>query len=65
MDDFDRRAIIAACAVVSASIESPGSEDPKNVEVALQILERYADVVRNTPVATSIAVSRQSGPSGR
>jgi hypothetical protein len=52
IDDFDRRAIVAACAVLSASLESPGSQDPKNVEVALQILEKCREMLHAAPAAT-------------
>jgi len=52
LDDFDRRAIVAACAVLSASIEFPGSQDPKNVEVAIQILERCCQIFRASAAAT-------------
>jgi len=57
MDEFDRRAIVAACAVLSASIEFPGSQDPNNLEVALQILEKCRDLVRG---ATQVRSAGQS-----
>lgn len=53
MDDFDRRAIIAACAVLSASIEFPGSQDPKNVEVAIQILDKCCQMFRASAAAVT------------
>lgn len=52
MDDFDRRAIVAACAVLSASIEFPGSQDPKNVEVAIQILDKCCQMFRVAAATT-------------
>ncbi len=53
MDDFDRRAIIAACAVLSASIEFPGSQDPTNVEVAIQILDKCCQMFRASAATTA------------
>jgi hypothetical protein len=40
MDEFDKLAIQTAHGVLAAHIESPGSQELRNVEAAKQILER-------------------------
>ena len=39
MDEFDRLAIDTAFGVLAADIESPGSQEPGNIEAARQIVE--------------------------
>lgn len=44
MDEFDRLAIKTACNILTAYLERPGGQDPQNVEMALQILERCREL---------------------
>ncbi len=52
MDEFDRLAIKTACDILTAYLERPGGQDPENVEMALQILERCRELWRHQSTRT-------------